>query len=190
MALLRGWTPLIALQVGYSLLARTVEAELAPFAHDQGLALVPWSPLSFTSARRRRAVWLCAQGAWLCARRVRSAVQLCAEGGQPAVGSRRSGARKYWPGCPGPALAALPARWRRGPPAHGSGGFAPYGSPRPARPAPAPPYRQSPSPAAAPPTCCCLPRCWPAAPPAPCPDLDMLPPRPEAPAPHHQPAAR
>ena len=123
------------------------------------------SPLGFTSARRRRVVWLCAQGAWLCARRVRSAVQLCAEGGRPAVGSRRSGARRYWPGCPGPALAALLARWRRGPPAHGSGGFAPYGLPRPARPAPAPPYRQSPSPAAAPPTRCCQPRCQPAAPP-------------------------
>jgi aryl-alcohol dehydrogenase-like predicted oxidoreductase len=31
-ALLRGWSPLIALQVGYSLLARTVEGELAPAA--------------------------------------------------------------------------------------------------------------------------------------------------------------
>lgn len=44
-ALLRGWTPLIALQVEYSLLERTVEGELAPFARDQRLALVPWSPL-------------------------------------------------------------------------------------------------------------------------------------------------
>jgi aryl-alcohol dehydrogenase-like predicted oxidoreductase len=45
MAVLRGWTPLIALQVEYSLLARTVEGELAPLARDQQLALVPWSPL-------------------------------------------------------------------------------------------------------------------------------------------------
>jgi aryl-alcohol dehydrogenase-like predicted oxidoreductase len=45
LAQLKGWTPLIALQVEYSLLARTVEAELAPLARDQGLALVPWSPL-------------------------------------------------------------------------------------------------------------------------------------------------
>lgn len=44
-ALLRGWTPLIALQVEYSLLARTVEGELAPLADDQGMGLVPWSPL-------------------------------------------------------------------------------------------------------------------------------------------------
>ncbi|MBH0775537.1 aldo/keto reductase [Nocardia bovistercoris] len=56
MAVLRGWTPLVALQVEYSLLARTVEGELAPFALDQGLALVPWSPLKngFLSGKYRR----------------------------------------------------------------------------------------------------------------------------------------
>jgi aryl-alcohol dehydrogenase-like predicted oxidoreductase len=55
-ALLRGWTPLIALQVEYSLLARAVEAELAPFALDQGIALTPWSPLrgGFLSGKYRR----------------------------------------------------------------------------------------------------------------------------------------
>ncbi|WP_433889090.1 aldo/keto reductase [Streptomyces sp. CA-111067] len=55
-ALLKGWTPLIALQVEYSLLARTVEGELAPFARDQGMALVPWSPLKngFLSGKYRR----------------------------------------------------------------------------------------------------------------------------------------
>lgn len=45
MAVLRGWTPLIALQVEYSLLERTVEGELAPLARDQHMAVVPWSPL-------------------------------------------------------------------------------------------------------------------------------------------------
>ena len=56
MALLRGWTPLIALQVEYSLLARTVEGELVPLALDQGMALVPWSPLKngFLSGKYRR----------------------------------------------------------------------------------------------------------------------------------------
>lgn len=56
MAQLRGWTPLIALQVEYSLLERTVEGELAPLAQDQGLALVPWSPLKngFLSGKYRR----------------------------------------------------------------------------------------------------------------------------------------
>jgi aryl-alcohol dehydrogenase-like predicted oxidoreductase len=55
-ALLKGLTPLIALQVEYSLLARTVEDEIAPFARDQGMALVPWSPLKngFLSGKYRR----------------------------------------------------------------------------------------------------------------------------------------
>jgi aryl-alcohol dehydrogenase-like predicted oxidoreductase len=55
-ALLRGWTPLIALQVEYSLLARTVEGEVAPLALDEGMALVPWSPLKngFLSGKYRR----------------------------------------------------------------------------------------------------------------------------------------
>jgi aryl-alcohol dehydrogenase-like predicted oxidoreductase len=55
-ALLKGWTPLIALQVEYSLLARAVEGELAPLALDQGMALVPWSPLKngFLSGKYRR----------------------------------------------------------------------------------------------------------------------------------------
>ena len=55
-ALLRGWTPMIALQVEYSLLARTVEGELAPLALDQGMALVSWSPLKngFLSGKYRR----------------------------------------------------------------------------------------------------------------------------------------
>jgi aryl-alcohol dehydrogenase (NADP+) len=56
MAVLKSWTPLSALQVEYSLLARTVEGELAPLALDQGMALVPWSPLKngFLSGKYRR----------------------------------------------------------------------------------------------------------------------------------------
>jgi aryl-alcohol dehydrogenase (NADP+) len=55
-AVLRGWTPLIALQVEYSLLARTVEGELAPLAEHEGMALTPWSPLKggFLSGKYRR----------------------------------------------------------------------------------------------------------------------------------------
>jgi len=45
MALLRGWTPLVALQIEYSLLERTVEAELIPMALEFGLGVTPWSPL-------------------------------------------------------------------------------------------------------------------------------------------------
>jgi aryl-alcohol dehydrogenase-like predicted oxidoreductase len=44
-ATLRGWTPLIALQIEYSLLERTVEGELIPMARELGLGVTPWSPL-------------------------------------------------------------------------------------------------------------------------------------------------
>jgi aryl-alcohol dehydrogenase-like predicted oxidoreductase len=45
MAQLRGWTPLIALQIEYSLAERTVEGELVPAALELGLGVTPWSPL-------------------------------------------------------------------------------------------------------------------------------------------------
>ncbi len=41
----RGWSPLIALQIEYSLLERTVEGELIPMALELGLGVTPWSPL-------------------------------------------------------------------------------------------------------------------------------------------------
>lgn len=44
-ATLRGWTPLVALQIEYSLLERTVEGELVPAALELGLGVTPWSPL-------------------------------------------------------------------------------------------------------------------------------------------------
>ena len=42
---LRGWTPLVALQIEYSLVERTVEHELIPMAAELGLGVLPWSPL-------------------------------------------------------------------------------------------------------------------------------------------------
>lgn len=45
LALLRGYAPLIALQIEYSLLERTVEGELIPAARELGLGVTPWSPL-------------------------------------------------------------------------------------------------------------------------------------------------
>ncbi len=42
---MRGWTPLIALQIEYSLLERTVEGELLPMARELGMGVTPWSPL-------------------------------------------------------------------------------------------------------------------------------------------------
>jgi aryl-alcohol dehydrogenase-like predicted oxidoreductase len=41
----RGWSPLIALQLEYSLLERTIEGELIPMALEHGLGVTPWSPL-------------------------------------------------------------------------------------------------------------------------------------------------
>ena len=44
-ATLRNQTPLIALQIEYSLLERTVEGELVPLAEEFGLGIAPYSPL-------------------------------------------------------------------------------------------------------------------------------------------------
>ena len=42
---LRGWSPLVALQIPYSLIERTVERELMPMALEMGMGVLPWSPL-------------------------------------------------------------------------------------------------------------------------------------------------
>jgi len=41
----RGWAPVIALQLEYSLLERTSEGELIPMAQAMGMGVLPWSPL-------------------------------------------------------------------------------------------------------------------------------------------------
>ncbi|MEV0799011.1 aldo/keto reductase [Kribbella sp. NPDC050281] len=43
---LRGWAPLVALQIEYSLVERTVERDLIPMAREMGLGVLPWSPLA------------------------------------------------------------------------------------------------------------------------------------------------
>ncbi len=45
LAELRGWTPIVALQISYSLLERTVERDLIPMAREMGMGVIPWSPL-------------------------------------------------------------------------------------------------------------------------------------------------
>jgi aryl-alcohol dehydrogenase-like predicted oxidoreductase len=45
LASFRGWAPLIALQIEYSLLERTVEGNLLPMARELGMGVTPWSPL-------------------------------------------------------------------------------------------------------------------------------------------------
>ncbi|TQS46500.1 aldo/keto reductase [Cryptosporangium phraense] len=42
----RGWEPVAALQLEYSLLQRTIEWELVPAARDLGMSVVAWSPLA------------------------------------------------------------------------------------------------------------------------------------------------
>ena len=41
----RGWTPVIGLQLEYSLLERTSEGELIPMAREHGIGVLPWGPL-------------------------------------------------------------------------------------------------------------------------------------------------
>jgi aryl-alcohol dehydrogenase-like predicted oxidoreductase len=41
----RGWAPITALQIEYSLLERTPEGELLPMAEALGVGVLPWSPL-------------------------------------------------------------------------------------------------------------------------------------------------
>ncbi len=43
---LRGWAPLIAMQIEYSLVQRSVEADLFDSAKALGLGVIPWSPLA------------------------------------------------------------------------------------------------------------------------------------------------
>ncbi|HTI59237.1 aldo/keto reductase [Mucilaginibacter sp.] len=45
LAELMGWSPMIALQIEYSLIQRTPERELIPMAKNFGMTLTPWAPL-------------------------------------------------------------------------------------------------------------------------------------------------
>ncbi len=40
-----GWSPIVGLQIEYSLMERTVEGELMPMAQELGMGVTPWSPL-------------------------------------------------------------------------------------------------------------------------------------------------
>jgi aryl-alcohol dehydrogenase-like predicted oxidoreductase len=46
LALMRGWSPFIGLQIEYSLIERTVERELVPMAKALNVGLTAWSPLA------------------------------------------------------------------------------------------------------------------------------------------------
>jgi aryl-alcohol dehydrogenase-like predicted oxidoreductase len=53
-----GWSPFVSLQPQYSLVERSAEIELLPFARAAGLGVLPWGPLGagFLSGRYRRDV--------------------------------------------------------------------------------------------------------------------------------------
>ncbi|GAA0303978.1 aldo/keto reductase [Sphingomonas oligophenolica] len=42
---IRGWSPIVALQLSYSLIERTPERDLIPMAREMGMGVSPWSPL-------------------------------------------------------------------------------------------------------------------------------------------------
>ena len=43
---LHGWTRFVSMQPHYNLLYREEEREMLPFCQDQGIAVIPWSPLA------------------------------------------------------------------------------------------------------------------------------------------------
>lgn len=45
-AVVNGWTPFISMQDHYNLLAREEEREMHPLCLDQGIGVIPWSPLA------------------------------------------------------------------------------------------------------------------------------------------------
>jgi aryl-alcohol dehydrogenase (NADP+) len=53
---LHGWTRFVSMQNHYNLIYREEEREMNPFCRDQGVALIPWSPLArgFLAGNRTR----------------------------------------------------------------------------------------------------------------------------------------
>ncbi|MBR9906152.1 MAG: aldo/keto reductase, partial [Gammaproteobacteria bacterium] len=43
---LRGWSPMVAMQLEYNLIERSVEGDLVPMAREMGMGIIPWSPLA------------------------------------------------------------------------------------------------------------------------------------------------
>jgi len=55
----RGWTRFVSMQNHYNLVYREEEREMIPLCRDQGVGLIPWSPLArgFLSGNRRKDGW-------------------------------------------------------------------------------------------------------------------------------------
>lgn len=56
---LRGWTRFVSMQNHYNLIYREEEREMIPCCIDQGVAMIPWSPMArgFFSGNHRRGDW-------------------------------------------------------------------------------------------------------------------------------------
>ncbi len=56
MAELHGWTKFVSMQNHYNLVYREEEREMIPFCREQGVGIIPWSPLArgFLSGSRKR----------------------------------------------------------------------------------------------------------------------------------------
>ena len=56
---LHGWTRFISMQNHYNLIYREEEREMLPLCRDQGIGVIPWSPLArgFLAGNRTRAHW-------------------------------------------------------------------------------------------------------------------------------------
>ncbi len=58
-ARLHGWTPFVSMQNHYNLIYREEEREMIPCCLDQGVALIPWSPMArgFFAGHHRKGDW-------------------------------------------------------------------------------------------------------------------------------------
>ncbi|HEY5983154.1 MAG TPA: aldo/keto reductase [Anaerolineales bacterium] len=58
-AKLHGWTPFVSMQNHYNLVYREEEREMIPCCIDQGVAIIPWSPLArgFFAGNHRKGDW-------------------------------------------------------------------------------------------------------------------------------------
>lgn len=56
---LNGWTRFVSMQNHYNLVYREEEREMLPLCRDQGIGVIPWSPLArgFLAGNRTRAQW-------------------------------------------------------------------------------------------------------------------------------------
>ena len=97
-----GWTTFVSMQNHYNLLYREEEREMLPLCADQGVGVIPWSPLArgrltrewdATTARTETDEF----GASLYRDEDKAIVDTVRRGGRSGAGCRAP--RSPWPGC-------------------------------------------------------------------------------------------